>query len=100
VLQQTTRQLWASQGPFKPYTVHGVPQRNVPEDYIKAAVWKTDITPNRYYAQSSTPEESGIPAWYPVEFNPEHICHGFDGKVPDSAVMTTRAGSILVMDYS
>jgi hypothetical protein len=74
VLQQTTRQLWASQGPFKPYTVHGVPQRNVPEDYIKAAVWKTDITPNRYYAQSSTPEESGIPAWYPVEFNPEHIC--------------------------
>jgi hypothetical protein len=27
-------------------------------------------------------------------------CHGFDGKVPDSAVMTTRAGSILVMDYS
>jgi hypothetical protein len=29
---------------------------------------------NRYYAQSSAPEESGIPAWYPVEFNPEHIC--------------------------
>jgi hypothetical protein len=27
-------------------------------------------------------------------------CHGSDGKVPDSAVMTTRAGSILVMDYS
>jgi hypothetical protein len=27
-------------------------------------------------------------------------CYGFDGKVPDSAVMTTRAGSILVMDYS
>jgi hypothetical protein len=37
-------------------------------------VWKTDIVPNRYYAQSSAPEESGIPAWYPVEFNPEHIC--------------------------
>jgi hypothetical protein len=34
-LQQTTRQLWASQGPFEPYTVHGVPQQNVPEDYIK-----------------------------------------------------------------
>jgi hypothetical protein len=29
-----------------------------------------------------------------------HYCHGFDGKVPDSAVMTTRAGSILVVDYS
>jgi hypothetical protein len=75
-LQQTTRQLWASQGPFEPYTVHGVPQQNVPEDYIKTAVWKTDIIPNRYYAQSSAPEESGIPVWYPVEFNPEHICWG------------------------
>jgi hypothetical protein len=73
-LQQTTRQLWASQGPFELYTVHGVPQQNVPEDYIKGAVWKTDIVPNRYYAQSSAPEESGIPVWYPVEFNPEHIC--------------------------
>jgi hypothetical protein len=73
-LQQTTRQLWASQGPFEPYTVHGVPQQNVPEDYIKAVVWKTDIIPNRYYAQSSALEESGIPAWYPVEFNSEHIC--------------------------
>jgi hypothetical protein len=30
----------------------------------------------------------------------EVTCHGSDGKVPDSAVMTTRAGSILVMDYS
>jgi hypothetical protein len=46
VLQQTTRQLWASQGPFEPYTVHGVPQQNVPEDYIKTAVWKTDIVPH------------------------------------------------------
>jgi hypothetical protein len=73
-LQQTTRQLWASQGPFESYTIHGVPQQNVPEDYIKTAVWKTDVVPNRYYAQSSAPEESGIPAWYPVEFNPEHIC--------------------------
>jgi hypothetical protein len=31
---------------------------------------------------------------------PMQECHGSDGKVPDSAVMTTRAGSILVMDYS
>jgi hypothetical protein len=34
----------------------------------------TNIVPNRYYTQSSAPEESRIPAWYPVEFNPEHIC--------------------------
>jgi hypothetical protein len=34
----------------------------------------TNRNTNRYYAQSSAPEESGIPAWYPVEFNPEHIC--------------------------
>jgi hypothetical protein len=73
-LQQTTRELWASQGPFESYTVHRIPQRNVPEDYLKTAVWKTDITPNRYYAQSHAPEELGIPSWYPVEFNPEHIC--------------------------
>jgi hypothetical protein len=73
-LQQTTRELWASQGPFESYTIHGVPQRNVPEDYVKRATWKTDIVPNRYYAQSIVPEESGIPTWYPVEFNPEHIC--------------------------
>jgi uncharacterized membrane protein YgcG len=73
-LQQTTRQLWASQGPFESYTIHGVPQQNVPEDYIKTAVWKTNIVPNWYYAQSRAPEESGILAWYPVEFNPEHIC--------------------------
>jgi hypothetical protein len=45
-LQQTTRQLWASQDPFEPYTVYGSPQQNVPEDYIKGAVWKTDILPN------------------------------------------------------
>jgi hypothetical protein len=32
--------------------------------------------------------------------NVQSPCHGSDGKVPDSAVMTTRAGSILVMDYS
>jgi hypothetical protein len=30
----------------------------------------------------------------------ETRCHSSHRKVPDSAVMTTRAGSILVMDYS
>jgi hypothetical protein len=78
-LQQTTRQLWASQGPFEPYTVHGVPQQNVPEDYIKAAVWKADIVPNRYYAQSSAPEESGIPAWYPVCYGRSTVVSDLDG---------------------
>jgi hypothetical protein len=73
-LQQTTRELWASQGPFESYTVHGIAQENVPEEYIKGAVWRTDRTPARYYAQSSAPEESGLPAWYPVEFNQEHVC--------------------------
>jgi hypothetical protein len=74
VLQQTTRELWALQGPFESYTIHGIPQQNIPEDYIKGVVWKTNIKPNWYYAQSNTPEESGIPLWYPVEFNQEHIC--------------------------
>jgi hypothetical protein len=69
-LQQTTRELWVSQGPFESYTVHRVPQQDVPAEYIKGAVWKTNIVPNRYYTQSSAPEESGIP----VEFNQEHIC--------------------------
>jgi hypothetical protein len=83
-LQQTTRELWALQGPFELYTVHRVPQQNVPAAYIKGAVWKTNITPARYYAQLSAPEESGLQSWYPVEFNPEHVCwvevrwcHGF-----------------------
>jgi hypothetical protein len=39
--------------------------------------------------------------WLRVQAQNRHLrCHGSDGKVPDSAVMTTRAGSILVMDYS
>jgi hypothetical protein len=58
VLQQTTRQLWASQGPFEPYTVHGLPQQNVPEDYIKGAVWKTDIVPNLSQFVSEDPYSS------------------------------------------
>jgi hypothetical protein len=73
-LPQTTRELWVSQGPFEAYTVHGVPQQDVPTEYIKGVVWKTDVIPARYYAQSSAPEESGLQLWYPVEFNPEHVC--------------------------
>jgi hypothetical protein len=74
VLQQTTRELWASQGPFEPYTIHGITHRNVPEIYIKSAVWRTDTTPARYYTQSTAPEESGLGMWFPLEFNEEHMC--------------------------
>jgi hypothetical protein len=73
-LQQTTRELWAQQGPFETYTIHGVPQQNIPEVYIKGAVWNTQADPPRYVAQSSAPEESGTGTWFPVDFNEEHVC--------------------------
>jgi hypothetical protein len=73
-LQQTTRELWAQQGPFEPYTIHGVPQQNIPEIYIKGAVWNAQSVPPRYVAQSSAPEESGTGTWFPVDFNKEHVC--------------------------
>jgi hypothetical protein len=73
-LQQTTRELWAQQGPFEHYTIHGVPQQNIPEIYIKGAVWNAQANPPRYVAQSSTPEESGTGTWFPVDFNEEHVC--------------------------
>jgi hypothetical protein len=73
-LQQTTRELWAQQGPFEPYTIHGVPQQNIPEIYIKGAVWNVQSVPPRYVAQSSAPEESGTGTWFPIDFNEEHVC--------------------------
>jgi hypothetical protein len=73
-LQQTTRELWASQGPFEPYTIHSITQQNVPEIYVKGAVWHEDATPARYYARSSAPEESASGTWFPIEFNEEHVC--------------------------
>jgi hypothetical protein len=73
-LQQTTQELWAQQGPFEPYIIHGVPQQNVPDIYIKGTVWNSQATPARYYAQSSAPEESGTSTWFPIEFNEEHVC--------------------------
>jgi hypothetical protein len=73
-LQQTTRELWAQQGPFEHYTIHGVPQQNIPEIYIKGAVWNAQADPPRYVAQSSAPEESGTGTWFPVNFNEEHVC--------------------------
>jgi hypothetical protein len=73
-LRQTTRELWASQGLFKPYTIHSITQQNVPEIYLKGAVWNTQLVPARYHAQSSAPEESGTGTWFPLEFNEEHVC--------------------------
>jgi hypothetical protein len=73
-LQQTTRELWAQQGPFEPYIIHGIPQQNIPEIYIKGAVWNAQADPPRYVAQSSAPEESGNGTWFPIEFNEEHVC--------------------------
>jgi hypothetical protein len=73
-LQQTTRELWAQQGPFEPYTIHSVPQQNIPEIYIKGAVWNAQSVPPRYVAQSSAPEESGTGTWFPIDFNEEHVC--------------------------
>jgi hypothetical protein len=73
-LQQTTRELWAQQGPFELYTIHSITQQNVPAIYIKGAVWNAQATPARYHAQSSAPEESGLGNWFPIEFNEEHVC--------------------------
>jgi hypothetical protein len=73
-LQQTTREFWAQQGPFEPYTIHGITQQNVPAIYIKGAVWNAQATPARFHAQLSAPEESGLGTWFPIEFNEEHVC--------------------------
>jgi hypothetical protein len=73
-LQQTTQELWAQQGLFEPYTIHGITQQNIPEIYIKGAVWNAQAIPPRYHAQSSAPEESASGTWFPVEFNEEHVC--------------------------
>jgi hypothetical protein len=73
-LQQTTQEFWASQGLFEPYTIHGITQQNVPDIYVKGAVWNAQATPARYHARSSAPEESGSGNWFPIEFNEEHMC--------------------------
>jgi hypothetical protein len=73
-LQQTTRELWAQQGPFEPYIIHGVTHQNIPGIYIKGAVWNDQSIPPRYHAQSSAPEESASGTWFPLEFNEEHVC--------------------------
>jgi hypothetical protein len=73
-LQQTTQELWAQQGPFELYIIHGITHQNIPEIYIKGAVWNEQSIPPRYHARSSAPEESATGTWFPVEFNEEHVC--------------------------
>jgi hypothetical protein len=74
LLQQTTQELWASQGLFEPYTIHGITQQNIPEIYIKGTVWNAQLVRARYHARSSAPEESANGTWFPIKFNEEHIC--------------------------
>jgi hypothetical protein len=74
VALQTTREIWASAGPFEQYSINGRPQRNIPPAFLKEAVWQVVNGVERYYAKSHAPEESGLAVWYPVEFNFEHIC--------------------------
>jgi hypothetical protein len=62
------------QGPFELYTIHGIPQQNIPIIYIGRAVWREDTTPARYHVQSTAPEESGTGTWFPLKFNEEHTC--------------------------
>jgi hypothetical protein len=40
VLQLSTRQIWASAGPFEQYPISGRPQRNVPAAFLKEASWQ------------------------------------------------------------
>jgi hypothetical protein len=74
VLQTTTRELWAAEGPFEAYKLQGPVQREIPERFIKAAVWRVYNGIERYHARSTAPEESSSEHWYTVEFNFEHLC--------------------------
>ena len=69
---QTTRELWASEGPFQPYEVQRSRANNVPHEYIKAAVWDTIEGDLGYHARSRHTDEDDNQ--YPVEFHPERVC--------------------------
>ena len=70
--QQTTRELWAADGPFQPYEVQRSRVRNVPEEYRKQATWGTVEGELGYHAKSNVAGEED--RYYPVEFNPDHVC--------------------------
>jgi hypothetical protein len=63
---QTTRELWASEGPFEAYKLQGPVQREILERFIKAAEWCVYNGIERYHARSTAPEESSSERWYAV----------------------------------
>jgi hypothetical protein len=74
-LQQTTRVAVGITRPVRIiHSTQSTPAKCTRRLHQRSNLERPIVTPNRYYAQSSAPEESGIPVWYPVEFNPEHIC--------------------------
>jgi hypothetical protein len=57
-LQQTTRELWAAEGPFEAYELQGPVQKDIPELFIKGAEWRVVNGIEQYHAKSNAPEES------------------------------------------
>jgi hypothetical protein len=74
VLQTTTRELWAAEGPFETYILQGPVRREIPERFLKAAEWRVHNGIERYHARSTAPEEFSSERWYAVEFNFKHLC--------------------------
>jgi hypothetical protein len=65
---QTTRERWASEGPFEAYDLQGPVQRDIPESFVKAAEWRVHNGIEQYHAKSNAPEESSSECWYPEPF--------------------------------
>ena len=72
--QQTTRDLWASEGPFAHYEITRSRERNVHADYEKAARFDTIDGDLGYHARSNILDEGNGERYYAVEFNPARIC--------------------------
>ena len=72
--QQTTRDLWAAEGPFTHYKVARTQERNVHADYEKAARFDTIDGDLGYHARSNIVNEGDGEQFFPVEFNTAHIC--------------------------
>ena len=73
--QQTTRDLWAAEGPFTHYEVARSRERNVHADYEKVARFDTINGDLGYHAKSSIIDEEGDEErYFAVEFNPARIC--------------------------
>ena len=73
--QQTTRDLWAAEGPFTHYEIARSRERNVHADYEKAARFDTINGDLGYHAKSNIIDEEGDEErYFAVEFNPARIC--------------------------